>query len=159
MRYDDVMLAYLRIAVTALSLSACVLLVALWARSYWWDDRLILRYALSVDLQSRAGQQLINLYSQRWEIYNLPQTQPDPRRIWHWTLTSRPARNRDFPATYFRWYGGESGLEVDVPHWCLILISGAVAAAPWIKSQFSLRTLLIATTLAAVALGLVVVTR
>jgi hypothetical protein len=32
------MLKYLRIAVTALSLTACVLLVALWVRSYWWVD-------------------------------------------------------------------------------------------------------------------------
>jgi hypothetical protein len=30
------MLKYLRIAVTAVSLMACVLLVALWARRYWW---------------------------------------------------------------------------------------------------------------------------
>jgi hypothetical protein len=29
------MLKYLRIAVTALCLTACVLLVALWVRSYW----------------------------------------------------------------------------------------------------------------------------
>ena len=29
------MLKYLRIAVTALSLTACVLLIALWVRSYW----------------------------------------------------------------------------------------------------------------------------
>ena len=29
---------YLRIAVTTLSLTACVLLVALWVRSYWWCD-------------------------------------------------------------------------------------------------------------------------
>jgi hypothetical protein len=32
------MLKYLRIAVTALGLTACVLLVALWVRSYWWVD-------------------------------------------------------------------------------------------------------------------------
>ena len=143
------MLKYLRIAVTALSLTACVLLVALWVRSYWWTDRLILRYALSIDLQSRAGQQLINVY-----IYHLPQ--PDHRRIWHWRLTSRPAQKRDFPATYFRWYGGKSGLEVDVPHWCLVLVSGALAAAPWVKRRrFSLRTLLIAVTLVAVGLGII----
>src|SRR5688572_24026902 len=34
------MLKYLRIAVTALSLTACVLLIALWVRSYRWSDRL-----------------------------------------------------------------------------------------------------------------------
>ena len=32
------MLKYLRIAVTALSLAASVLLIALWVRSYWWRD-------------------------------------------------------------------------------------------------------------------------
>ena len=32
------MLKYLRIALTALSLTACVLLIALWVRSYWWAD-------------------------------------------------------------------------------------------------------------------------
>jgi hypothetical protein len=32
------MLKYLRIAVTAVSLTVCVLLVALWVRSYWICD-------------------------------------------------------------------------------------------------------------------------
>jgi hypothetical protein len=32
------MFHYLRIAVTALSLTACVLLIALWAQSYWVSD-------------------------------------------------------------------------------------------------------------------------
>src|SRR5687768_3812851 len=32
------MLKYLRIAVTALCLTACVLLIALWVRSYWYED-------------------------------------------------------------------------------------------------------------------------
>ena len=34
----QLMLKYLRIAVTALSLTACVLLIALWVRSYWSRD-------------------------------------------------------------------------------------------------------------------------
>jgi hypothetical protein len=33
------MLKYLRIAVTALSLTACVLLIAQWVRSYWWVEQ------------------------------------------------------------------------------------------------------------------------
>jgi hypothetical protein len=43
-----------------------------------------------------------------------------------------------------------------LPHWfvlCLLLVSAAV---PWLRWRFSLRTLLIATTLIAVVLGLVV---
>jgi hypothetical protein len=37
-------LKYLRIAVTALSVTACVLLIALWVRSYWWVDKLHVAY-------------------------------------------------------------------------------------------------------------------
>jgi hypothetical protein len=37
------MLKYLRIAVTALSLTACVLLIALWVRSYWLRDEVYFR--------------------------------------------------------------------------------------------------------------------
>ena len=45
-----------------------------------------------------------------------------------------------------------------VPDWFLVLISLVSAAAPWLRwsCRFSLRTLLIATTLVAVVLGLVV---
>ena len=43
-----------------------------------------------------------------------------------------------------------------MPYWFLVLLSAVFAAAPWIRHQFSLRTLLIATTLIAVLLGLIV---
>jgi hypothetical protein len=44
------------------------------------------------------------------------------------------------------------------PHWFPVLLSAAFAAAPWFRRtwKFSLRTLLIATTLVAVVLGLIV---
>jgi len=50
------------------------------------------------------------------------------------------------------------GSGVMIPDWILILMMGTIAAAPWIRWRwkFSLRTLLIATTLIAVVLGLVV---
>ena len=44
---------------------------------------------------------------------------------------------------------------VRVPDWCLLGLTTALAAAPWLRWRFSLRTLLIATTLVAVVLGLV----
>jgi hypothetical protein len=49
-------------------------------------------------------------------------------------------------------------LRLDVPLWFIVLISMAVATAPWLRVgwRFSLRTLLIATTLIAVGLGLAV---
>src|SRR3954447_21045285 len=49
--------------------------------------------------------------------------------------------------------------DYDIPYWFPLLISIAFAAAPWLrelKLRFSLRTLLVATTLIAVVLGLIV---
>jgi hypothetical protein len=58
-----------------------------------------------------------------------------------------------------RWEVFDDGVRVILPYWCLALTSIAFAIAPWIsafKCRFSLRTLLIATTLVAVVLGLIV---
>lgn len=51
-----------------------------------------------------------------------------------------------------------NGWEISVSLWLLVLITGVLAAAPWIREKwhFSLRTLLIATTLVAVLLALIV---
>ena len=38
-------------------------------------------------------------------------------------------------------------------HWFLILVTGAVSAASWLRWRFTLRTLLIAMTVAAIGLG------
>jgi hypothetical protein len=43
-----------------------------------------------------------------------------------------------------------------VPHWFLVVSIVMLGAAPWIRRSFSLRTLLIATTLIAAVLGLAV---
>jgi hypothetical protein len=47
---------------------------------------------------------------------------------------------------------------LQIPIWFLAGLSGVLAATPWIRwiHRFSLRTLLIATTLVAVGLGLIV---
>ena len=42
-----------------------------------------------------------------------------------------------------------------LPYWSLVIVAGGFGAMPWIR-RFSLRTLLIATTLVAVVLGLIV---
>jgi hypothetical protein len=47
---------------------------------------------------------------------------------------------------------------ISVPCWCCVAFFAALSAAPWFRWtwKFSLRTLLIATTLIAVMLGLIV---
>jgi hypothetical protein len=65
-----------------------------------------------------------------------------------------------------RWYSSHGvrafrELILAVPHWFAVLLSSTLAVVPWIPSlralnwRFSLRTLLIATTLTAVVVGLI----
>jgi hypothetical protein len=50
----------------------------------------------------------------------------------------------------------QNNFAIMAPHPVLALISATTAVSPWLRRQFSLRTLLIATTLVAVGLGLAV---
>jgi len=43
-----------------------------------------------------------------------------------------------------------------IPLWSLVLITAAASTLPWMRRRFSLRTLLIATTLIAITLGLTI---
>jgi hypothetical protein len=45
-----------------------------------------------------------------------------------------------------------------IPYWSFLASVVVVASLPWLKWRFSLRTLLIATTLVAVGIGVVVMT-
>jgi hypothetical protein len=57
------------------------------------------------------------------------------------------------------YFGRGPSLELGVPFWFFVLIGLAVTVAPWIRHlswQFSLRALLIAATVVAVGLGVVI---
>jgi len=58
--------------------------------------------------------------------------------------------------TQFAYDREPDNTELILPHWFLVFMFAAIAVAPWIRwsNRFSLRTLLIATTLIAVALGI-----
>ena len=57
----------------------------------------------------------------------------------------------------FALYRSDSpSLTLRVPHWFLVLAAIGMGALSWLRPRFSLRTLLIATTLVAVVLGLIV---
>jgi hypothetical protein len=72
-----------------------------------------------------------------------------------------PTRDDDYLAYQFgsRFHFGRLPNGLYVPHWFLVLLATTFATLPWIRYfewRFSLRTLLIATTLVAVVLGLIV---
>ena len=141
------MLKYLRIAVTALCLAACVLLVALWVRSYWRFD--VVQGELTKGRFGRAasysggvflGSTDFNGLSaefRKWDGVSIPAE--DGEHLWKTSMLPR------------------EGISVVVPHGVLLLLFVTAAALPWIQCRFSLRTLLIATTLVAAGLAFAVV--
>lgn len=156
---------YIRIAVTALSLMTCVLLIALWVRSYRWVDmatgpRLGSRI---IAVGSTPGVFCFTSFSTHnwwmapwdkrsfdaanwWKIMVADGTQS---LMWGNAYTSRMWGKFEYDSATWTIY---------FPYWFGVLISAAVAtitSIPWSK-RFSLRTVLIATTLVAVGLGMVI---
>jgi hypothetical protein len=158
---------YLRIAVTVLSLTACVLLTALWVRSYRSIDNLYIRLpkARTLGFSSGLGQLAIEVRNNTWPFGWQFMTQP-----------AAPIRERNKKMAAASAVRGRTGLlrgalarrptfkllrlpETSIlfmRFWIPVLatgLMGAVLGIP-ILHRFSLRTLLIAMTLVAVVLGL-----
>ena len=142
------MLKSLRIAVTAVSLTACVLLVALWVRSYKQCDI----FCLGIDrvpgqwLQSLDGKLT---YDGRASLV---------KSGFGWIV--HPAKKSRLPEDYatkpvlgFQWaIGGEP--RPMIPHWFPIFVFAALAGLAWLDwRRFSLRTLLLFVTVAASMMG------
>src|SRR5687768_11764356 len=136
---------YLRIAVTMLSLTACVLLIALWVRSNWYLDEfwIPLPYSRALGFISVANCGSIGL--QRRE--------PDPSV---YIIGYSSTDDWQSEAGIFRGFSAVSESDVfylNAPYWFLVML---FAIVPWLPWRFSLRTLLIATTLVAVGLGVLI---
>jgi hypothetical protein len=123
-----------------------VLLIALWVRSFWYADDLGRYQNGSLYLIESACGSLRPVYS----------SDEGPGAFWVYSCELLAYTNsyehpifgldsKDFPL-YFQAY---------VPHWLLAIAFAVCAVVPWLhwSSRFSLRTLLIATTLVAVGLG------
>jgi hypothetical protein len=124
---------FLKIAVTALSLAACFALVALWVRSYWAGDGVVvsLPAASHLEIVFSGGRVCCTYYHF---------SSPDWFGAEKWLWIS------DLPDSAMLFF----------PIWFPVLLTSMLAAAPWIKWRFSVRTLLIGLTVVAAILGLAV---
>jgi hypothetical protein len=137
-------LKYLRIAWSVACGILCLLVIALWIRSYWVDDCLRGQVPVAGALQFNS-------------IYGAVTLNVSPslsESNWKWNsskpnLHSSRWRFRYYPST-ISWY------YIAAPHWFLAVVSFTLAAIPWFRWRFSLRTLFIAMTLVAVLLGAIV---
>jgi hypothetical protein len=148
----------LRIAVSVFFAVVTLALCVLWVRSYWWRDNLLFNcLTRQVLVASEQGQTA--LFVQPTDPVVLPIERSG------WELSTDYLRRKDF-YPFDHYSGGRLGFGAHVsgknyggifaPTWSLALAASIAAFAFWNRksSRFSLRTLLIATTLAAVVLGL-----
>jgi hypothetical protein len=158
------MLTYVRIGVTVLSLLVCLLLVALWVDCFWSLRYIDTRYhRLQVMAATLRGVMGLNVNTN--QISSGPGTGPKV----YCRFDTFPASERNFGLVTdnlrvisflgFRWVSVNNEYEANLPFWLLTITTAATSVAPWLRwsKRFSLRTLLIATTLVAVVLGLVIV--
>jgi hypothetical protein len=151
---------------------ACVLLIVLWVRSYWRVEQISGTFGATVDqVTGKPGDK----YGIGFGVFygcvgaeflnRSDRTSTLPHRPIR--FTSRSTGDRTIPILRkahppilgFQWRFVPGGSTVYIPFWFLtsiVAIVAAISAAPWLRWRFSLRSLLIATTLVAVALGLAV---
>jgi hypothetical protein len=137
-----------------------VLLCVLWVRSYWWEDVVYritpITYVTKIVHRDKTITEITIIGSncgritfrrmntaqvpQGWTYKVSPSVRLTTKRSWFWVT------KRDF---FFH---------AGVSHWFVITPVGVLAVAPWLRwpTRFSLRTLLLTTTLIASVLGLVV---
>jgi hypothetical protein len=162
----------LRIAWSVLCSIICVLLIGLWVRSYSIID--------SAHVKLSDDYILCRTSSFRGCIYfcvdkaRIPNDFP-PRnlhqhvRSWFWPrwgwwaptiqeyFNGQPMPKAEFP--WFSYIGAKTFFSLKTPIWFWLIVCGAIAVASWIGQlswHFRLRTLLIATTLFCLALGIIV---
>jgi hypothetical protein len=150
---------YLRIAWSVFCGIVCLLLVALWVRSYSCWDRVV---------GNSVGNYGLVIMSVRGTVYSGYSATNAPLS---WSLSSYtnprqsngmviaddgPARRVAIELSFGPLGFGMGGQSIFVPHWFLFTVAGSLSAIPWFRWRFSLRTLLVAMTLAAVGLGLIV---
>jgi hypothetical protein len=141
----------LRIAWSVFWGIATVLLIVLWMRSYGtWDRCFWTGKYHGRQLNSMLGHVML-------VVAELPK-QTVPFYIARTPIEDRFKTSFDKNVLGFYFEHSPRVLRIEVPFWSILLVSITTGAASWIrwKWRFSLRTLLIATTLVAVVLGLAV---
>lgn len=140
-------LRYLRITWTVFCGLACGLIVVLWVRSYWWLDMLQVpggngNKATFFSCQGALRVTMLRAIESRARLTS------EPTSV---VVIAKPDNVFGFEAKRFG-----TGFSVTTPCWFWTTFAAAVGVVTWIRWRFSLRTLAIATTLVAVALGLIV---
>jgi hypothetical protein len=132
----------------------CLLLIALWVRSYWWVDGfsapLTSKYyfgaASSPGCIGFAFHPVWKSSDRDWHFDSVP-TERWLENVRHDRL---PNISRVWGTFDFQRYS------YIAPDWFVLIVLATLAAVPWLRWRFGLRSLLIGMTLVAVLLGVVI---
>ncbi len=142
----------LRIAFSAVCGIICLLLIALWVRSYYVPGRIVI-------VRSPVG--TIMAYSAAGHLITTATTsalQAKPLGVWpqgdgNTRISDPPLDFIIYPDFGFAAVSLTNTSALELPYWFSVAVLAALSALPWLRSRFSLRTLLIGMTLVAVLLG------
>ena len=132
-------------------------LICLWVRSYWWLDGAIGSISPTKTLVLGSGS---GRFSARVDDSRQPHRYSGPWRYDHTDLAKVDDLLNGLGQTVSHRFPifGFSGEDFFLSHWFLIVpvvLLGSISSRPCLAFQFSLRTVLIATTLIAIVLGLI----
>jgi hypothetical protein len=128
----------------------CLLLLALWVRSYWRTDLVALRTSeFDFGVESVAGGTTVSLF--------LDSTRTVDSEMFYESYSQAGWFERHNETWTFHLVMSRTGFNLSLPHWFYLALTGAIAVAAWI-GRFSLRTFLITVTLLALILGLIIAT-
>jgi hypothetical protein len=138
---------------------ACVLLIAMWVRSYWWADEVRYRPATIDGLRVWSDEGALRIERFPNLLTHMGQTLPFGwSRKKFWNAHFEGFSDIDTVGRWRKVFRGFSSARYIhlLPYWAVVFSTVACAGLPWLRWRFTLRTLLIATTLVAVGLGLIV---
>jgi hypothetical protein len=137
----------LRIAWSVVCGIACVLLIVLWVRSYWCDE--LCYWTNKNGTHTTIGANMGVVYFSRNKLGNGATAS-------NWTYKNFTSHRLLWNHWSF-WDGWNTRVDVGLPYWSFVLPTIVLGYFPWLPlKRFSVRTLLIATTLVAVVLGFAV---
>jgi hypothetical protein len=128
----------------------CLLMIALWVRSYWHAEMLSYWEGATVRWAFGCERGIVGF---RRESSGLKPLSLDGFRFY----SIRSNNNQPMPGFlgFAYIHSPNNATIVCAPIWSIALAAAALAATVWHSWRFSLRTLLVAMTLVAVALGLI----
>jgi hypothetical protein len=148
----------LRIAFSAVCSLLCLLLIAFWVRSYWHWESVVWGMTPKTGYlaQSQSGRCLVTYL----DVSALPASLNATLYEWKYQHFGRGGTG-PLPGSTFAGFTflTTPKFAVGIPYWFPAGALVVLTVAPWLRHigcRFSLRTLLIATTLVAVGLGLIV---